>query len=81
MTDDVSSNDGPIQGAFRIDEDHDRGHVDKIVRLLDEDIKVALICKNAGIQQFVLMLAHPAPGILGDCKRRPKTVAPGGAKV
>ena len=32
MTDDVTSNAGPIQGAFRIDEAQVRGHVDKVVR-------------------------------------------------
>ena len=32
MTDDVTSNDGPIQGAFRIDEAQVRGHVDRVVR-------------------------------------------------
>ena len=32
MTDDVTSNDAPIQGAFKIDEAQIRGHVDKVVR-------------------------------------------------
>lgn len=32
MTDDVTSNDAPIQGAFKIDEAQVRGHVDAIVR-------------------------------------------------
>lgn len=32
MTDDVTGKDGPIQGAFRIDEAQVRGHVDRVVR-------------------------------------------------
>ncbi|MGB0766821.1 MAG: IS256 family transposase [Phycisphaeraceae bacterium] len=32
MTDDVTSNASPIQGAFKIDEAQVRGHVDKVVR-------------------------------------------------
>ena len=32
MTDDVTSNDGPFQRAFRIDEAQVRGHVDRVVR-------------------------------------------------
>ncbi|MEO0425651.1 MAG: IS256 family transposase [Pseudomonadota bacterium] len=32
MTDDVTGNDSPIQGAFKIDEAQVRGHVDRVVR-------------------------------------------------
>ncbi|MEO0425793.1 MAG: IS256 family transposase [Pseudomonadota bacterium] len=32
MEDDVTGNDSPIQGAFKIDEDQVRGHVDRVVR-------------------------------------------------
>ena len=32
MTDDITSNDAPIQGAFKIDEGQVRGHVDKVAR-------------------------------------------------
>lgn len=47
MTEDVTSNDGPIQGAFRIDEAQVRGHVDRVVRQSVEETLNGLLDAEA----------------------------------
>ena len=55
MADDVTGNDFPIHGAFKIDENQVRGHVDHVVResveqtlngLLEAETTISMIKRN-----------------------------------